>query len=122
MPFTVKWLIEGRVCLITAPAIIDAAALRIYDVEMLGMLDSAPSAVCLIVDLRGMEKVASLTQIATLKHARHPRFKHAVTIGLTLNALARFFVPIVAQLFGIHYKDFNTMDEALAYSGEMEQA
>ena len=112
---TAKWLTEGLVCLSTVPAVLESSMLKDYDTQMMQMLDSAPGHIYIIVDLRLMEIAPSVGQILLLKHIRHPHVKHALTIGLSLNAVSRFLVPVVSQMVGIHYKDFSSVEEALEH-------
>lgn len=115
MSITVEWLVEGRVCFITLPAVVDEETLQNHEIVMSRWLEKAEGDVYVIADVSAMKKVLSIKQILILKHMRHPRLTHAMTVGLKLNPMARFIVPLVAHTVGLEYKDFATREEARAY-------
>jgi hypothetical protein len=119
MAITVDWLVKGRVCYITLPSVVDDEALQNHEIAMSHWLDQAEDNVYVIADVSAMKKVLSLKQIIILKHMRHPRLTHAMTVGLSLNPMARFVVPLVAQTVGLQYKDFATREEARTYISEV---
>lgn len=119
MPITVEWLVDGRVCFVTLPSIVDDETIERHEFAMSGWLDNAKGDVYVIADVSALKKVLSLRQIIMLKHMRHPRLTHAMTVGLSLNPMARFVVPLVAQTVGLQYKDFASREEARTYISEM---
>lgn len=119
MSITVEWLVEGRVCFVTLPGVVDDEALQNHEIVMTRWLDQAEGSVYVIADVSAMKKVLSLKQIIMLKHMRHPRLTHAMTVGLSLNPMARFVVPLVAQSVGLQYKDFPTQADARAYIADV---
>ena len=86
-----------------------------HEIVMSRWLEKAEGDVYVIADVSAMKKVLSIKQILILKHMRHPRLTHAMTVGLKLNPMARFIVPLVAHTVGLEYKDFATREEARAY-------
>ena len=119
MSLKVEWLVEGQVCVVTAPEVIDGEMLKNHDSLMMRWLDAGREKVYVIVDVSAMKRVESLKHAFMLKHIRHPRMTHTFTVGLTLNPTARFIIPIVAQAIGIHYKDFARREDARAYITEI---
>lgn len=115
MALEIEWLVGGRVCLVIAPHIIDAEALQNHDIAMLHWLDKTEERVYVIVDVSAMKQVTSLKQAFSLKHIRHPRMTHIFTVGLSLNPMARFVIPMAAYVSGVHYKDFATREDALKH-------
>lgn len=115
MPIIVEWLADKRACFVTLPDIFDDDELRNHETVMVNWLDEGEENKYIIADVSAMKKVPSLKQAMMLKHMRHTRLTQGVTVGLSLNPVARFVVSLVTQASGLQHKNFNTREEAVAY-------
>ena len=92
MPIIVEWLADKRACFVTLPDIFDDDELRNHETVMVNWLDEGEENKYIIADVSAMKKVPSLKQAMMLKHMRHTRLTQGVTVGLSLNPVARFVV------------------------------
>lgn len=120
MGFQIRSLAEGRVYEVTPPAVTTGAILREYDVNMLKIMDAAPGPLTILVDVTEMGKLSNVSDWAALKFLRHPHMGPTFLVGMEHRPLVKFFVSVLAQMFGRPYKIFASREQAIEYLQEQK--
>jgi hypothetical protein len=118
--FQIHTLTEGRAYEVTPPATTTSAILHEYDVNMLRIMDVAPGPLTILVDVSAMHKLSNVSDWAALKFLRHRNMGTTLLVGMEHRPVVRFFVSVLAQMFGRSYKVFANRDQALDYLREQE--
>lgn len=117
------WLIENRVRLLRLHGRLEPEALLAYDRDTCALMDTIPYPFFhVIIDVRTLETFPSLNVSMSIQSVRHERMGWMITVGVTHNPLMRFFVSALAGATRIRYKDFPTIEAAVAFLQAHDQA
>jgi hypothetical protein len=111
-----QWLVDGWVRLLTLTGDVDSETFQAYDRDTSAMMDTMTRPLFhVIVDVRKLESFPPLNVCLGMTSIRHPRMGWMISVGATKNALMRFFLTVVVTAARIRYKDFEHIDEAVAF-------
>jgi hypothetical protein len=115
-----EWLVRGHVAKVIVPAEITEEMLRVYDDELMALLDEAPGKVNVIVDVGTMTALPNVRQWLSQKSKKHPNFGMTLIVGLEHKPIIRFFASVVSQTMHLPFKGFPTEQSALEYLHEIQ--
>lgn len=121
MMHNVSWLIPDRVLSVVLPENCTSSAMTTLDSEVIALLDRAPHAIHVVVDLRPMKEYPTFDTSRKMKYFKHARMGELIVIGMTLNPALRFLGRLFGKSVGIDVRDFPTPEEAHAYVNAMRQ-
>lgn len=111
-----RWLVQGRLILVTAPPTLTLDALRENDELVHMMLDSSDAPlVHVLLDARVVTTYPPLRDAREMKTLTHPRLGWSVTVGVFQDPILRFFMGAVRSIGRLRQRDFRTMPEALVF-------
>lgn len=121
---SVDWLIDGKALLVDVkipPDDMDEMPftmqelLDYQDRLIIEKLDTATQSVHVVIKMPQTDKHPSAKETTSFKFQSHPRLGNIILVGLALNPVARFIMTVVSTVRRLHVKNFDTIDEAVAY-------
>lgn len=110
-----RWLIDGRVRLVTLQNDLRAATIFEYDHEIIQLMDEVSAPLHFIVDVRSLRTFPNLNECMSLQHFRHEKMGWLLTIGTSRNQIMRFFLNAIARATHARYKEFDEVAEAVDF-------
>jgi hypothetical protein len=113
--YTFEWLVQDRVLKVLLPFAFDDGEAQKFDTDVLVYLDQASQPIHLVLDVRQVKTHPSMKTFFGWKHLKHPNLGYTMMIGMASNPVVRFMAGIVVKAVGVHLKDVESDDEALAH-------
>lgn len=120
MSFQIHSLKEGSVYEVTPPTVTTREILQEYDTNMLRIMETASHPLTILVDVTEMHKLSNVSDWAALKFLRHRNMGQTLLVGMQHMPIVRFFVNVLAQMFGRSFKSFASREQAISYLQEQQ--
>ncbi len=117
MPYQLSWLLPKRIILMEFSGVMDDAAIRLCDQEMLKMLDEGDPNAALIHQIMVMHDRTShskLSVLASLQWLKHPRNGWFVAVAIS-NPFMRTIGNLASQITRMRAKSVDTFEQGLEF-------
>ena len=115
-----RWLIEQHVPLTTIKGNLTAEMVYVDDRETIALMNTLTSPLYRIVDMRQIRSFPSLNAILSLQYLRHQNMGCLLTVGAARSPILRFFLNAVGGATRVQCKDFQDVNEAIAFLEQRE--